>query len=248
METGDTEEFLNLLPYKKYVLSEMDVALIGEEVRSAESRLSTVTKIINEEKIESTLLRSLRGTALYTEMFPEASVNEDSSLSGMKRPDGSIEPSWCALARYGSDKARDRPDVKFLADFGYTAHVALAACEKTKMNKYQAEILIKASHEFTRSLFNIQHISEDELLKEPLKTLGSGIAKSLSSESELLQKWQSYLDKVIGEVNLIGEDGAVMEDMTAGLLSFSIEWFLSELGIMFPKQIDPDQLELDFGH
>jgi hypothetical protein len=238
-------ELDRVMPYTRYEISALDMALMGEAVLEASARMNHVLEILEQERITSGLERNIRGDKLYAELYPDETAQADLPLFKSLRKGGLFQPTWHMLHDHGSVAARERADVRFLAKYGYTGTQAIEFCKDTKRTEAQATAYLSAAYEFTDTLFEIRFIGEDEQLKQPLIQLGVGIARALSIDCSIDKLWEEYLDSVIGNVDLLGEDGTVMEDTTAYLLDFATQWFAEKAQVFRPIPANPGQLSFD---
>jgi hypothetical protein len=232
-----------VLPYQPYQPSQLDAMLVWEAYYEARARWNHLWDVLEGEDVTDGLERKFRARSFYKTTYPGASPGEDQSLLEAKGSEGIMlypEILW----KYGSKEVTAAE--KFQGQYDYTARTAKEFCLEARMAQAPAERYLAAAYKFTDRLFEIRHISEDELLREPLLELGEQLALSLSpSEApRLMQEWSAHLDQTIMKIDLIGEDGTVLEDMTAGLLDWAHQWFGERLGFrtLNSKESDRDIL------
>ncbi|MDQ3158954.1 MAG: hypothetical protein M3P98_02355 [bacterium] len=235
-----------VLPFEPYEPSRLDHALIAEEFLNAKVRWNHMWDVIDDEAITSNLVRDMRFCQIYKQFYPGASsFCDDRLLRQEEQPNIITVGSW-VLANYGSMQASNDEHSIGVATGEFNRSLVVTYCLSMNMTQAQALTYLNSARIFMDELFEIDFISEDKLLKEPFITFGSGLVGAIFSDEEQAKvkaDWAVFLKENIGKVNLLGENGEVLDDT----VYYLTEW--ANICFTYYKALGsfPDQTKNYFG-
>lgn len=224
---GIANAFDTVLPFEPYKPKLLDFMLISEAELSARVRVNQAIDILENEKINPYgLCGKLEMLDIYEEYHPDINIKDDLELYNVENTKNKNEEiTYRQLAKYASLEACSDIGNKFFSKYQFTANKALEFIRTQKMTQSNGKKYLSATLNFTHKLFELDFIYEDELLRKPLIQLGEEVCGCLELEENIKGDWDRYLENVIMHENLIGEDGLVMEDITASLIEWVNYWF-----------------------